>query len=263
MKKSHWIKILFGVGIILAIVVGCGSDNNTPTPATPDEAGAGKTKSFLFVQNAASGTFVGDGNGSYTLALNGVSPQTIYFSDRPVRDAGQVAMQEFLASGCFNSSNPPNVAIDVLGAGEGNDVVIVELTNPIYNANSATLQYTARILKDGNFTVESLNTRRDASIPESFGAVALFIDDCSDARISCGDKDGHRAGEMSCCTCWKFGHGCDFQKDCCSFERCQHNCTKKYGSENKYIYTCEPYGWVDNYDDWENARGACSITTSK
>ena len=144
-----------------------------------------------------------------------------------------------------------------MGTGETNDVVIVELRNPIYNADTATLQYSAHILKDANHSIESFNTRRDDSIPESFGGVALFIDDCSDVRVSCGDKNGHKAGEVTCCQCYKFFGGCDFQSDCCSFERCQHNCTNKYGSENKYIYTCELDGWVDNYSDWEFAKIDC------
>ena len=254
--KSYWIKLLFGIGIVFAIVAGCGSDNNNNGGAVAPDTDNGKTRSYLFVQNAASGTFVNDGNGSYTLTLKGVSPQTIYFSDRPVRDAGQVAMQQFLDSGCFNGDNPPNTAIDLLGADEAHDVVVVELRNPLYNAGTATLQYTARILKDANHSIESFNTRRDDSIPESFGGVALFIDDCSDKTVQCGDKEGVEAGEVKCCTCYHI-LGCDFQKDCCSFERCQRNCTDKYGSKNKYIYTCYEGGWVDNRSDWEYAREQC------
>jgi hypothetical protein len=259
MKKNHLTKVLLGIAIVFAVIAGCGSDNDTPAvPTTPDETGTEKTKSFMFVQSATSGTFLPDGNGSYALTLNGVAPQTIYFSDRPVRDAGQIEMGQFLASGCFNSSNPPNVAIDVLGADQANDVVIVELTQPAYDAESATLRYTARILKDENVTFASLNTRRDASIPESFGSAALFIDDCSDVTIACGDKEGHKAGEVTCCTCWGgIVNGCDFQPDCCSFERCQRECTDRYGSENKYLYVCLGW-WVDNYEDWESKRAFCT-----
>ena len=43
-------------------------------------------------------------------------------------------------------------------SGEANDVVIVELRNPVYNAQAATLQYSAHILKDANHSVESFNT---------------------------------------------------------------------------------------------------------
>ena len=77
MKKGHWLKLLLGIGIILAIVAGCGKDSNNDS-VTPDTDN-GKTRSYLFVQNAASGTFAGDGDGNYTLTLNGVSPQTHLF----------------------------------------------------------------------------------------------------------------------------------------------------------------------------------------
>ena len=259
MKKSSWIKFLFGIGIVLAIVAGCGSDgkssDNSSSAATAEN---GKTKSYLFVQNATSGTFVPDGNGSYTLTLNGVSPQTIYFSDRPVRDAGQVAMQKFLDSMCFNSSNPPNAAIDVLGADKANDVAIVELINPRYSADTSTLIYTAHILNDTNISVSSLNERNDASIPASFKSVALFIDDCSNLSIVCGVNTGYYdaikpKGKVSCCQCW--GSICNFQQNCCSFERCQKECTDKYGKDARYLKLADPglfegTVFVDNADDW-------------
>jgi hypothetical protein len=238
--KNHWFKLALGVAVLLAIIGGCGGDNDTPPPVTPDSKEVGKTKSFLFVQNASSGTFVADGNGSYTLSLSGVSPQTIFFSDRPARDTGQIEMEKFVTSSCFDNFNPPNAAIDVMGVDEGNDVVIVELTNPVYDADSATLNCTARILDDRNHSIASFNTRRDASIPEAFGAVALFIDDCSDVKIACGNKEKKKAGEVTCCRCWDWIR-CTFTSHCCSFERCQRKCTDKYGSENNYLRICG--GW--------------------
>ena len=256
MKKSYLIKLLIGIVAIFAIIAGCGGSSDNAAPVVPDNDD-GKTKRFLFVQNASSGTFVNDGSNNYTLTLKGVSPQTIYFSDRPVRDAGQVPMQKFLDTGCFKNSNPPNAAIDVLGASEANDVVIVELLNPIYNADTATLQYTAHILKDGNLSIDSFNTRKDDSIAESFGGVALFIDDCSNFKVYCVDKDGHKAGEMTCCSCFSWSQGCNLQKDCCSFDRCQNSCTNKYGSNYDYIQVCDGV-WVNNLNDWYKGQNECS-----
>ena len=252
MKKNLWTASIAGFLLMAAVIAGCGSDSDSTAPAA--NKSAGKTKSFLFVQDAASGTFVDDGNGSYILTLHDVSPQTIYFSDRPVRDAGQVGMRKFLASGCFNSENPPNAAINVLNADQAHDVVIVELFHPVYDAETATLKYSARLLKDGNLSVTSLDARRDSSIPASFGAVALFIDSCPDWTIHCGNVRGEEAGTTTCCTCWSWSNDCDFQEDCCSFERCQKNCTDKFGSENNLIYTCKAGGWVGSYEDWEKAK---------
>jgi len=260
MKKNLWTASIAGFLLMAAVIAGCGSDSTTPAA----NKSAGKTTTYLFVQDAASGTFVDDGNGSYILTLHDVSPQTVYFSDRPVRDAGQVEMRKFLASGCFNSENPPNAAINVMNADQAHDVVIVELLDPVYDAETATLKYSARMLKDENLSVTSLDARRDSSIPASFGAVALFIDSCPDRTVHCGHPGGGTAGTTSkvgsyiagtatCCTCWGWLNGCDFQEDCCSFEQCQQSCTDKYGDENRYLFTCERGGWVDNYEDWEKA----------
>ena len=250
MKKLGITALLLTILVVLLSVIGCSDNDNKSTEIKPP-ADVGKTTSYLFVQNATSGAFVANGDGTYTFTMNGVSPQTIYFSDRPERDAGQVAMQTFLDSMCFNSNNPPNAAIDVLGAGKENDVAIVELTNPVYDSSAATLQYTARILEDANHSVASFNERNDRSIPQSFDAVALFIDDCSDIDVECGNSSGHSAGGVTCCICWSWERDCDFQSDCCSFSRCQNSCKDKYGDSNKYIKDGNG-AWVDNADDWYN-----------
>ncbi len=64
------------------------------------------------------------------------------------------------------SDNPLNAAIDVLNEGEENDVVIVELIDPVYNSDAATLQYTTRILEDANHSIAVFNEQGDGSIPE-------------------------------------------------------------------------------------------------
>jgi hypothetical protein len=48
---------------------------------------------LLFVQNAAG---VEIGAGGRTLTLKGVSPTTLFFSDRPVRIAGHYRTEEYL-----------------------------------------------------------------------------------------------------------------------------------------------------------------------
>lgn len=246
MKRKGFAVLLLISTIVLAVVAGCGSDNDN---AVSQNDNTGKTGSYLFVQNGNSGTFVGNGDGNYTLTINGVSSQTIYFSDRPERDAGQVDMQTYLNSGCFSNTNPPNAAIDVLNGGEGNDVVIVELFNPVYDSNMATLQYTTRIIDDDH-SATTFNERRDASIPISFSAVALFIDDCPDRTTKCANgTGGFEVGTVVCCNCWSFNWGCEFLHKCCSFERCQNQCINKYGEFHRYLQAGDGT-WVDNYDDW-------------
>ncbi len=250
MKKLGIAALLLTISVVILSVAGCSDDKNRVEAVENNSTeGVGKTTSYLFVQNAASGTFTSNGDETYTLTMNGVSSQTIYFSDRPKRDAGQIDMQTYLNSGCFDNANPPNAAIDVLNGEEGSDVVIVELLDPVYNSDTATLQYTVRILEDANHSVASLNERNDASIPASFGAVAVFIDDCSDVTVGCGDWAGAEAGTVRCCQCWHVV-GCDFKPDCCSFERCQNKCISEYTIGSRYLQAGDGT-WVESYDSWE------------
>ena len=67
MKRKSFAALLLIVTIVLAVVAGCGSDNDNVIPrdnnATPQDNDVGKTRSYLFVQNSNSGTFVGNGDG--------------------------------------------------------------------------------------------------------------------------------------------------------------------------------------------------------
>src|SRR5436305_8249155 len=84
---------------------------------------------FMFVQIADSGSLVPKdaSAGTYVLTLNGIAPQTIYFSDRPLRVAGHVTTDSFLKGLGFSDKNPPNAAIVVDYAAEDEDTIIVEL----------------------------------------------------------------------------------------------------------------------------------------
>ena len=135
--------------------------------------------SILFVQTATSGTFVATDNG-YSLTLDEVNPQIIYFSDRPDRITDHMTVEDFvnmwnIGDDSFES-NPPNAAVTVLGAEESEDTIIVKLTNPVFDSEIMTLQYTAQILEDTSDGLSYFAEHVDGTLPESFGDVALFID---------------------------------------------------------------------------------------
>lgn len=136
--------------------------------------------SLLFVQTASSGSFIKNDD-HYVLTLNDVSPNTTYFSDRPIRVSGILATEKFVASWCHGTdsfdSDPPNAAINILGADSSHDVIIVELSNPVYDGDKKTLQYDAKIIPNTlseNLKYHNLNS--DSQIPEQFENVSLFID---------------------------------------------------------------------------------------
>ncbi len=112
---------------------------------------------FLFVQNS-TGVSLKDG----VLTLKGVTPDTLYFSDRPERITGRYATAEFVeqwASGSDSfKKDPPNAVLTVLDKTESDVVVVLKKPR----------------LKDGNLIYDVEVTDGEKSI--SGGAAALFID---------------------------------------------------------------------------------------
>jgi hypothetical protein len=124
-----------------------------------DQTGA--EPQFLFVQNAKGMQYA---NG--VLTLEGVSPITILFSDRPERLAGHMATDDFVpfwhegaTGGPSFESEPPNADLALLEGGMM-DNVVVTLHDPKLEGD------------DLSYRVEVL----EGQLPASGGAVSLFID---------------------------------------------------------------------------------------
>ena len=175
---------------------------------------------FIFIQEASSGSFVNDGSGNYTLTMNDVAPYTVFFADRPARDVGFAPMDKFLKGFGFEDRNPPNAAILLSEENETSDMVIVELTNPQYDNTTRTLTYNATQLDEFSFEsnwFEDQQIKVDALIPERFSRVVLVLDDCG-----C-----HRVEVSSCSTgcrnsCWNMPYlECDTCGGCCPTKSCE------------------------------------------
>jgi len=162
------------------------STANVPTPpkgqiVIPDtDKKIDSDVQLLFVQTANSGTFE-EKNGRQILTLVGISPTTVYFSDRPDRISGFEKTELFVAlwgEGEDSFSNdPPNAALELLDWNEQSDVFILELTNPVYNYESEILQYDVKILEEASEGLTQYNKRNDPKIPATFENSVLFIDD--------------------------------------------------------------------------------------
>lgn len=127
------------------------------TETTTDQLEA---EQAMFVQTAR-GTTSQDG----TLTLQGVTPATLYFADRPQRDVGHLSTADFVdlwAEG-ENSfvSDPPNAVLAFLEAGEDEpqDAVVV-LRDP--RIGDGDLTYSIEVL--------------EGEVPAGSGPVSLFID---------------------------------------------------------------------------------------
>jgi len=123
-------------------------------------AAASKKADFLFVQTAKGMTF--DKSAS-KLTLDGVSPQTLFFADRPQRIAGNMKTTTFVPFWSRGKdsflSDPPNADISILDGEQLRQVVVV-LRDPVLQGDSLT--YTVKVLQ--------------GAMPDKAADVSVFID---------------------------------------------------------------------------------------
>lgn len=115
---------------------------------------------FLFAQTARSVTIEPGGN---RIKLNGVSPTTLFFSDRPDRVTGHITTSDFVEQWSEGKESffevPPNAVLSLFDDDEVNDVVVV-LTDPVLHGSD--LSYAVYVT--------------DGELEPSNGPASLFID---------------------------------------------------------------------------------------
>jgi hypothetical protein len=115
---------------------------------------------FLFVQTAKTMSF---DPATKKLTLSGISPVTLFFSDRPKRIAGNMTTEAFVPFWSTGSdsflSDPPNADLSIL---EGNTLrqIVVVLQEPVLEGDSLT------------YTIEVV----DGDMPTSGNNASVFID---------------------------------------------------------------------------------------
>jgi hypothetical protein len=119
-----------------------------------------ETEESMFVQTAKG---IDSTNG--TLTLRGVTPSTLYFSDRPQRIVGQMTTADFVdlwdAGDNSFESDPPNAVLSFLEPGaEAPDDAVIVIKEP--RLSDGTLSYSIDVL--------------EGSVPTQTGPVTLFID---------------------------------------------------------------------------------------
>ncbi|WP_199252651.1 hypothetical protein [Chachezhania sediminis] len=128
---------------MLAIGAACAGAVQTGTPLLA-QTQDGATADFLFVQTASSVAYDAAGR---QLTLRGVSPVTLFFSDRPDRIAGNMTTADFVPFWGQGSDSflvdPPNADLSVLEDGRLVQTVVT-LSAP--RLDGQDLHYTADIL---------------------------------------------------------------------------------------------------------------------
>ena len=156
---------LIRAGEALLLAAGMLSMAGCSTTSTPPATSAASPEAqLMFVQSAED---LRVDPATKTLRLVRVNPQTLYFSDRPVRIAGHLKMADYFTewtakAGKDNfSKDPPNATLSVYEPGQpDNTIVVVEITKPVMDG--ADLLYTYKII--------------NGTMPAAGGATALFID---------------------------------------------------------------------------------------
>lgn len=140
--------------IISVLIIGLGFYFGCKDNSKQDE----EIVEYLLVQNSVDVELTPS-----TLTLIGVSPTTIYFSDRPKRIVGHVYTEDVIkiwSEGKDNlAEDPPNATLSIFGENEIADLVL-ELKNPKMEGDKFT--YDIKLL--------------DGDIPDFSGRASLFID---------------------------------------------------------------------------------------
>ena len=124
---------------------------------------------FFAIQHATSGKISEINATVYSLELNDVSDKTILFSDRPDRIVTSTSTSDFIGNWSVGKDSfavdAPN-AVLVVDEQEGiQNVAIIELFNPSYDADKKSLNY--EVVPDNDTSVD---------LPSDFGQTTLVID---------------------------------------------------------------------------------------
>lgn len=148
--------IAYALLVAAAVLAGCAGSQTAGA-----DAGGSKAQ-LMFVQIAED---LRVDVGRSTLRLVQVNQQTLYFSDRPQRIAGNLPMADYLKTwkeGRDNfNADPPNATLSVFEPGRADPtLVVVTLMKPV--VDGADLLYTYKLV--------------EGTMPAKGGKTSLFID---------------------------------------------------------------------------------------
>jgi hypothetical protein len=182
-RRSRRRVMLTGIGALATSVLSGSLRPTRAQDATPTVQP--NTPTTVYVQLADNGTWVPkpDEPGTYLLTLFDPGDQTLACTLAPDRFVATMPTEELLNTLGFTPENPPNAAVEVVTSDGGRDVIVVELTDPVYAVGSGedtttVLIYEARVLSAyrGTALQEWTPDVDDDQLPAVFEEVSLFID---------------------------------------------------------------------------------------
>jgi hypothetical protein len=159
---------LAALPVLLALVL--------PSLAASSAEAAAPGPTYLSTLEAGKGSFVKRASGGYALRLRHVDRRGLYFTDRPLHQAGEDTTSSILAHFFKPGTGKPNAVVRVRGERKSRDTVIVELSHPRYSKSHRTLSFRARPLLSASRGLARFERYADSRLPRRFGATTLFID---------------------------------------------------------------------------------------
>jgi len=112
----------------------------------------------------------------------------VWFTDRPERHVGQLAVTDFVAS--WNElgfrADPPNAVLTLLHGNRKADTVALKLSHPRYDATHHTLRYAASRLRHATGSLSDYEAKTDRRVPRRFNAASVFIDGSDNVTVPPG-----------------------------------------------------------------------------
>jgi hypothetical protein len=152
-ERKMKLHALIVVGLVAVMSFAMMSQETRNKPANSDNPD--KKVEMLFVQSA-KGASVSNGK----LTMRGISPTTVFFSDRPQRIAGHIATDEMIPLWSEGKDSfvkdPPNATLSSFGK-DGKVVnVVLELKNPKLTGDTMTYDVSVIQGTPGNTEASSL-----------------------------------------------------------------------------------------------------------
>jgi hypothetical protein len=244
--RGGFLSRVAGVGALL----GAGGVGGLAESASAKAKPSASKRQWLFVQTARRGSWRRKPweKNVYSLVLEGVSPQTVAFTDRPYRDVHVPPTDRFLRGLHFGSvkglkgklTGGPNAAIVTPSNGDKNeDVLVVSLYEPKYDNKNDRLSYEAVPIQRlrPTSTLHHLRRRQgktDFSLPERFDDASLFIDSCGTSCWYCTGPGGQTIRQGMC---WDWGK---LTCEPCSGTN-YHSVCKKHAGTSWQTHFTEPF----------------------
>jgi uncharacterized protein YjbI with pentapeptide repeats len=174
-RRARSAGAVVGIAALLG-ATGCGQEQ-------------GPAETYLWVVTAEGGTIAAADGGALTLTLEGVVDVATQFADRPFRDAYVLPTAALAAEwGDLFGDDSPNGALAFTSLdGGAPQTVVLELSDPVHDAASGTLVFTAVALDEEAQAHPAADGAVDITtpqVPDEFAGASLFVDGAGDRVIN-------------------------------------------------------------------------------